>query len=221
MARVPMPRTAKNADFILEPRLGHQEGGQRRLRRGQRLLLGLRGGRAACGLQTPEGKLYREKRKGSSCATSSLTSPPMPTNGPFVAVPAQREAGVTKAFAALSTGEEASGALLRKELSMGTPVQLGRAGACARRYLNGWRTRRPTASATGRSCGRKWCGWRIAAPGLPRNVAKGLCGRMSAEELQAFRAAFSARAAELLPSGHSLRPRQSGGRAEENSQFKI
>lgn len=222
MARAYMPRTAKNADFILELDSGIKK----------EVSVGCAVASASCsvcgadvrraGCKHQKGKLYREKGKEQLCHVV-LDQPTDAYEWSFVAVPAQREAGVTKAFAALSAGEEASGALLRKELSMGTPVQLSGEQALA---LGAYLERLEDAAADGeryreelRAEVVRLCA--IAAPGLPRDVMKGLCGRMSAEELQAFRAAFSARAAELLPVRAQLAPPAKEGRAEENSQFKI
>ena len=118
-------RTEKNAGPDRGDRGGHQEGGQRGVQRGPAGVLRLRRG---------GGRLLPHAgaaATGSSCASRSCADPTDAYEWSFVAVPAQRQAGVLKRY-----GREDA----RGRHSCSSQAALGR------KYLRA-------------SCGGRWCAW--------------------------------------------------------------
>ena len=173
-------RTEKNADLIAEI-----EGGIKK-----EVSVGCSVKRRSCsvcgaeegGCRHIRGELY----DGKLCFTE-LKEPTDAYEWSFVAVPAQREAGVVKRFGRESGRE----ALLRKQAALG------------RRYLQ--ELRREVVRLA-----------MLAEDGLDGEVFAGMAERLEERELQELKKAYEARAAKRFPAVPQLRARSAERRGDES-----
>lgn len=217
VARAYLPRTAKNEDFILELDSGIKK----------EVSVGCAVNRVHCsvcgadlkkeGCAHQKGKVYQGKL---CCAV--LEDPYDAYEWSFVAVPAQREAGVIKARQA-RTGELRDQAELLKAFSGGEELTLSPAEC---QSLGGYMARLQEKARAGELYEKELREEvvslsLIAQPGVPMAVMESLTKRMCLEELKAFQKAFRQAKDRLLPVKPQLTPVKAEEQSQENREFKI
>ncbi|WP_243112578.1 MULTISPECIES: hypothetical protein [Acutalibacteraceae] len=210
-----LPRTEKNADLIA----GLESGIKKEVSVG----CAVRSATCSiCGADLKTGSCEHERGRsygGSLCCTI-LDDPTDAYEWSFVAVPAQREAGVVKSYSdAAGTGSED----LFKALRRGGPVSLTREEAEAL-------TEKIAVLEREAACGRVYReeltkdfvrSAALSKPGIPTGALRRAADGMDLDDLKCFAAAFRRDAERLVP----LTPQLAGAErqipADGNSAFKI
>lgn len=214
VAQAYLPRCDKNTDLILELESGIKK----------EVSVGCAVGKVTCsicGADLKKGGCAHKKGKmyGGQICCAVLDEPTDAYEWSFVAVPAQREAGVIKSFAA---GEESAEDVLKAIASSDGGITL--TGGQARALLKQMESLKSEAE-----CGRqyrmeleksfvKFAG--LSQPELPTETLRHVAAGMSAEDLKCFESAYRKRAEKLLP----LTPQLAGTQKKEsggNAEFKI
>lgn len=173
--------------------------------------------RGVCGIC---GKESCEHKKGGTyggrLAHTVLTEPTDAYECSFVAVPAQRGAGVTKHFA----GEEAVDKLLGQAQAEAVVISKAQAGEIGRRFRAlaekarwGQRYRRELERGV-----LKYSA--IVQPEMPREVMEATVKALGIEELAAMEKTYGRMAERALPLRPQLAP-EPGDREEGNGEFRI
>lgn len=220
VAKAYMPRTAGNADLILELDAGIKK----------EVSVGCAVAKATCsvcgadrktGCRHTKGRRYGPKGEAKLCCTE-LDDPTDAYEWSFVAVPAQREAGVVKAFHPNTEGTYTSEEII-KRLSIGEEITL--CAAECRALLGGMDELRQLAEVGKASREElkkqvvRLSG--IVQPEIPAGVMDAVAQRMSASELKAFQKAFEAKVGTILPVKPQLAPRGRDKEEKGNLEFKI
>lgn len=214
VARAYLPRSKKNEAFILELESGIKK----------EVSVGCSVARETCSICGADrrtggcGHVKGKQYDGVLCCTV-LEEPTDAYEWSFVAVPAQREAGVIKRYT--DKGEcnmeevwkslSGEGELLlhaeeRRQLAKEFAA-LQEQAACGRRY------REELEKSVVRLCG-------IASPEVPMEAMERAAQTMELEDLRAFEKAFRKRAEQVLPLTPQLAPAEKGDLAE-NRDFQI
>lgn len=216
VAQAYLPKSEKNRDFILELDSGIKK----------EVSVGCAVGKVTCsicGADLKNGGCTHVKGKsyGGKICCAVLSEPTDAYEWSFVAVPAQREAGVIKNF---STGAAENAENLKKMLAQADgEIVLSREQG--HQLLKQMESLKDEAE-----CGRlyrgelensfvKYAG--IAQPGIPAETAARVAAGMSVNDLKCFEKAYRQKAGELLP----LTPQLAGAHKTEssglNAEFKI
>jgi hypothetical protein len=216
VAQAYLPKSEKNNDFILEIESGIKK----------EVSVGCAMARAECSICGADLKQTGcEHRKGKSYAGKTcctvLSEPTDAYEWSFVAVPAQREAGVIKSFST-NTAENVEN-LQEMLSSSGATVTLTKTQG--RELLERMETLKKDAE-----CGKlyrdelkknflKYGG--IAQPGIPREVMARVAGDMKVEDLKCFEEAYRKKAGELLPLHPQLAAAEKAENSCGNAEFRI
>ena len=214
VARAYLPRSEKNGDLILELESGIKKEVSVGCSVAKALCSVCGADRRAGGCEHVNGKRYG----GVLCCTV-LDEPTDAYEWSFVAVPAQREAGVIKSFA--ERGDRSMEDIWKSLSGEGELVLNAEDRA---RLAKEFRALREEAA-----CGRQYraqleqnvvklCG--IAAPDLPAQAMERAAKGMELDDLRAFEKAFRRRAEKILPLSPQLAPTGKRG-ATENRDFQI
>lgn len=215
VAKAYLPKSEKNEDFILELESGIKK----------EVSVGCAVARVTCsicgadlkksGCEHSKGKSYGGK---TCCAV--LSEPTDAYEWSFVAVPAQREAGVIKSFSGSGENPEE----LEKSLAQcGGEITLTKAQCAALLEHIGQMQEEA-------ECGRVYraelqksfvkCAG-IAQPGVPVETMERVAAGMSLEDLKCFEKAYRRKAEEVLPLAPQLAAMPKQEHAGGNAQFKI
>lgn len=214
VAQAYLPRCEKNADLILELESGIKK----------EVSVGCAVGKVTCSICGADLKKSgcvhgKGKSYGGQICCAVLSEPTDAYEWSFVAVPAQREAGVIKSFSADAADAEA---VLKAMASADGEITL--TGGQSRALLKQMESLKSEAE-----CGRqyrreleksfvKFAG--LSQPDLPAETLRRVAAGMSAEDLKCFENAYRKKAEELLP----LSPQLAGAKRKEsggNAEFKI
>jgi len=216
VAQAYLPKSEKNSDFILELESGIKK----------EVSVGCAVGKAACsicgsdlkksGCEHVKGKTY-----GTQTCCTVLSEPTDAYEWSFVAVPAQREAGVIKSF---STNSSADVENIEKTIAQ-TQGEIILTKAQGQQLLQRIESLKSEAE-----CGKlyrgelqksfvKYAG--IAQPGIPAEVMNRVAGDMSIQDLKCFEKAYRKKAEELLPLHPQLAAAQKTENFGGNAEFKI
>lgn len=223
VAKAYLPKCDKNTDLIMEIESGMKKEVSVGCAVAERIcsICGANQRLALC--KHKKGKTYSVKGKKEVCSTI-LNNPTDAYEWSFVAVPAQREAGVIKMFVKergettveqiLKSMEEADdGVFLSKEeiqQVMCHMQELEALAVCGKAY------RDEVSRNVVKLCG-------LAQPQISSDVIKRVTDGMNLEDLKVFEKAFRAKAEEVMP----LRPQLAGAQTKEpvkgnqNQAFKI
>lgn len=223
VAKAYLPKCDKNTDLIMEIESGMKKEVSVGCAVAERIcsVCGANQGLVSC--KHKKGKTYNVKGKKEVCSTI-LSNPTDAYEWSFVAVPAQREAGVIKMFAKekgettveqilKSMKEAEAGVFLSQEdvqKMMRYMQELEELAACGKAY------RDEVSRNVVKLCG-------LAQPQISTDVMKRVTESMSLEDLKVFEKAFRAKAEEVMP----LRPQLAGTQTKEvvknnqNQAFKI
>lgn len=215
VARAYLPRSEKNGDLILELESGIKK----------EVSVGCAVAKVTCSVCSADLKKgtcahTRGKRYGGKICCAELSDPTDAYEWSFVAVPAQREAGVIKSYsaAAENTGD------VEKMLSGGEEtVTLTKAQAEAlaallkqreqeAEYGCAYRTRLEASLV--RSAG-------IFQPELPCETVRRMAAGLSLADLQCMEQAYRKKAEQVLPLRPQLAAEESAAQRESNAQFRI
>lgn len=210
VAKAYLPRSDKNRDFILELESGIKK----------EVSVGCSVAQVTCsicGADLKRGGCSHEKGKtyGGKLCCAVLDEPTDAYEWSFVAVPAQREAGVIKSFSGVEDMEKALGAgeeiRLTKEQgrALTEQMRLLKADAeCGRVY-------RAELETSFVKCAS------VAQPGIPAETLRRAAAGMELSDLKSFEKAYRLQANEILP----LSPQLAGAAKREpaggNAPFKI
>lgn len=220
VAKAYLPRCQKNEDFIMELDSGIKK----------EVSVGCAVGRVECSIcrqSVKEGGCRHQKGRrygaGKALCYHRLSEPKDAYEWSFVAVPAQRGAGVVKAFDKTKKGEPMMVEDIMKALESREELTLRREDCEAllekmkelsvlaeegRDYRE--QLRRETVRLGA-----------LAQPGLSTETLEAVSERMSLSELRAFRKAFSKSVEEALPPRPQLMGSEKRAGAKENTEFKI
>ena len=219
VARAYLPRTAKNQDFITELDSGIKK----------EVSVGCAVNRlrcSICGEDLKKGACRHQKGKtydGRLCCTV-LDDPYDAYEWSFVAVPAQREAGVIKMYTPTDTeeGTRTSSDIIKafsegKEMTL-SPEECAEISGCLRELAK----KAEAGEAYERELRQKVVRLSLLSqPGVPKDIMERVAKRMTLEELKAFQKAYRQESGKLAPP----KPQLAGARAEgapiENAEFKI
>jgi len=211
-----LPRSEKNANFILEIESGIKK----------EVSVGCAVGRVTCnicgadlkkgGCAHVKGKIY----DGQTCC-AVLDEPTDAYEWSFVAVPAQREAGVIKSFAG-GFGADTDG-IIKSMTENGGEITLTKEQG--RQILDRMERMRGEAE-----CGRiyrtelqksfvKCAG--LANPDIPAETMSRVAESMGIEDLKCFEKAYRQKADEILPLSPQLAASKKPEKSGTNAQFKI
>mgnify|MGYP001026713976 CR=1 FL=1 len=212
-----MVRTQGNQDLIAEI-----EGGIKR-----EVSVGCAVKRAECSICGSDmGRCAHEKGKrydGRLCCTV-LDDPYDAYEWSFVAVPAQREAGVIKMYTPTDTeeGTRTSSDIIKafsegKEMTL-SPEECAEISGCLRELAK----KAEAGEAYERELRQEVVRLSLLSqPGVPKDIMERVAKRMTLEELKAFQKAYRQESGKLAPP----KPQLAGARAEgapiENAEFKI
>jgi hypothetical protein len=222
VARAYLPRTAKNADLILEIESGIKK----------EVSVGCAVSRVTCsicgsdmkmgGCDHKKGRIYGQGEREQLCC-SVLSEPTDAYEWSFVAVPAQREAGVIKSFLPQKGGAKSMLEILKsmRENPKDTVLTKQEADELVK-YLdgleelaqNGRQYREDICKSVVKLCA-------MAQPELPTEVMRRAADSMTLEDLKAFEKAFQLRVNELLPMRPQLAATDKKPDAQANAEFKI
>lgn len=211
-----LPRSEKNSDFILELESGIKK----------EVSVGCAVGKVTCsicGADLKKGGCAHVKGKtyeGETCC-AVLDEPTDAYEWSFVAVPAQREAGVIKSFAG-QRGENMEDIMKAIAESSGTMTITKEQG---QRILDMVERLKQEAE-----CGKmyraelqksfvKYAG--IAQPGIPAETMNRVAESMGIEDLKCFEKAYRKKADEILPMSPQLAAAQKPEASGLNAEFKI
>lgn len=214
VARAYLPRCEKNENFILELESGIKK----------EVSVGCAVAKVTCSVcgadRRKDGCAHvKGKRYDGVLCCAVLDEPTDAYEWSFVAVPAQREAGVIKSFTEKEErdleevwkslpgeGELVLNAADRRRLAEEVDA-LRKQAACGRQY------REELEKSVVRFCG-------IAAPEVPLQAMERAAQTMPLDDLRAFEKAFRKRAEETLPLTPQLAPAKRGA-STENRAFQI
>ncbi len=223
VAKAYLPRCDKNADLIMEIESGMKKEVSVGCAVAEHICSVCGTDRALTPCGHEKGKVYAKNGKQEVCCVI-LNRPTDAYEWSFVAVPAQREAGVIKMFATVK-GEVTMEQIMEKLRQAQDGVFLsGEEAAQILRYLE--------QTAEYAACGKayreevsrnvvKLCS--LAQPQISPEVMKRVTRSMGLEDLKVFEKAFRAKAEEVVP----LRPQLAAVQTKENSasgvnqEFKI
>lgn len=214
VAKAYLPKSEKNRDFILELESGIKK----------EVSVGCSVAKVTCsicGADLKKGGCEHSKGKsyGGRTCCAVLSEPTDAYEWSFVAVPAQREAGVIKSF----LGSGVSLTELEKAMAERGEITLTKAQSTELlEYIGKMKTEA--------ECGRVYreelkksfvkCAG-IAQPGIPAEAMKRVAESMSIEDLKCFEKAYRQKADEILPLTPQLAAVQKQEHPGENAQFKI
>jgi len=219
VARAYLPRTAKNQDFITELDSGIKK----------EVSVGCAVNRlrcSICGEDLKKGACRHQKGKtydGRLCCTV-LDDPYDAYEWSFVAVPAQREAGVIKMYTPTDTeeGTRTSSDIIKafsegKEMTL-SPEECAEISGCLRELAK----KAEAGEDYERELRQEVVRFSLLSqPGVPKDIMERVAKRMTLEELKAFQKAYRQESGKLAPP----KPQLAGARAEgapiENAEFKI
>lgn len=216
VAQAYLPDSEKNRDFILELESGIKK----------EVSVGCSVARvtcSVCGADLKRDRCRHEKGTayGGKLCCAVLDDPTDAYEWSFVAVPAQREAGVIKSFCAEGAAVETEWKL-EKELGNGEVTLTKEQGGALLERLQ-------TLEADA-DCGRAWraelenslirCAL-VAQPGLSPEVLRRAARGMSIADLKCFEKSYRERAEGLLPLSPQLVPERKTERTGGNAPFKI
>lgn len=211
-----LPKSEKNSDFILELESGIKK----------EVSVGCAVGKVTCsicnadlkksGCEHVKGKAYGEK---TCCAV--LSDPTDAYEWSFVAVPAQREAGVIKSFSTNNLVDVES--IEKAFATMDGDITLTKEQG--KQFLEQIENLKSEAE-----CGKLYraelqksfvvyAG--IAQPGIPAEVMNRVAGSMGIQDLKCFEKAYRKKANEILPISPQLAARHQPENSGENAEFKI
>ncbi len=225
-AQAYLPRTAKNQELILELDSGIKK----------EVSVGCAVAKATCsvcGADLRQGECVHRKGRpypGHDCpAHVVLDEPTDAYEWSFVAVPAQKEAGVIKHYkpgqagsSPAEQGEEQMDSVQKMLETAGEELTLTKAQAqTLRETMKALQSRAADGEAYRADLQNEVLRLCALSPfGLPAGTMRGLAGRMTLAELKAFRAAFEKQAASALPLQPQLAP-QRKSEPIHNDEFKI
>lgn len=214
VAKAYLPKSEKNQDFILELESGIKK----------EVSVGCAVANVTCsicGADLKKGGCEHSKGKsyGGKVCCAVLSEPTDAYEWSFVAVPAQREAGVIKSFSGGMNMDELEKAMTEN----GGEITLTKAQGQA--LLARMEQMKEEAE-----CGRmyrdqlqksfvKYAG--IAQPGIPAETMKRVANGMSIEDLKCFEKSYRKKADDILPLTPRLAAVQKQESAGGNAQFKI
>lgn len=216
VAQAYLPKSEKNTDFILELESGIKK----------EVSVGCAVSKVTCsicgadlkksGCEHVKGKTYEEQ---TCCAI--LSDPTDAYEWSFVAVPAQREAGVIKSFSTKNEPDveniEKTFALMDGDITL-TKEQ-------GKQFLEQIESMKKDAE-----CGKLYraelqksfvtCAG-IAQPGIPAEVMSRVAGSMGIQDLKCFEKAYRQKANEILPISPQLAATHKAENSGGNAEFKI
>lgn len=223
VAKAYLPRCEKNNDFIMEIESGMKKEVSVSCAVARRICSICGADHTSAGCNHRKGKIYIVKGKKTVCSTI-LSYPTDAYEWSFVAVPAQRKAGVIKMFKnekggmvleqILKSMQEAGDGLFltgeEVQTIIGHMEQMQELAACGKAYR----------AEVSRNV-IKFCG--LAQPLISADVMKRVTENMSLADLKIFEKAFRAKAEEIMPlcsqlSGESVKQPAAGN---QNQAFKI
>ena len=210
-------RTEKNADLIAEI-----EGGIKR-----EVSVGCSVARRVCSICGAEGGTCQHtpgQRYGEQLCYLELRDPTDAYEWSFVAVPAQREAGVIKMYTPTDTeeGTRTSSDIIKafsegKEMTL-SPEECAEISGCLRELAKKAEAGEDYERELRQEVVRLSL---LSQPGVPKDIMERVAKRMTLEELKAFQKAYRQESGKLAPP----KPQLAGARAEgapiENAEFKI
>lgn len=217
VARAYLPRTAKNQDFITELDSGIKK----------EVSVGCAVNRlccSVCGEDLKKGSCRHQKGKtydGRLCCTV-LDDPYDAYEWSFVAVPAQREAGVIKMYTP-SEKEARTNSDIMKAFSQEKEVTLS-PEECRifSDYLCELTQKAKAGEAYERELQQEVVRLSLLAqPGVPKQMMEQVAKRMTLEELKAFQKAYRQESEKLLPPKPQLTAVKMESASLENAEFKI
>lgn len=224
VARAYLPRTAKNSDLILEI----ESGIKKEVSVGcavSKVTCSVCGGDMKTGTcNHRKGQIYNQTGKEQLCC-AVLSEPTDAYEWSFVAVPAQREAGVIKAFSPKGKGEDQLDIqeILKSMQKREEDTVLSVQQACElAKYVenleqlaqSGRQYREDICKNVVRLC-------TIAQPTLAPDVMRRAAESMTLDDLKAFEKAFRQRVDEILPMRPQLAANEKKPNAKVNLEFKI
>ena len=217
VARAYLPRTGKNQDFITELDSGIKK----------EVSVGCAVNRlrcSVCGEDLKSGNCRHQKGKtydGRLCCTV-LDDPYDAYEWSFVAVPAQREAGVIKMYTPsekkIRTNSDIVKAFLEEKEVALTPEEC--------KIFSGYLCELTQKAKAGEAYERELQQEVVrlsllAQPGVPKQVMEQVAKRMTLEELKAFQKAYRQESEKLLPPKPQLTGVKTESAPLENAEFKI
>ncbi len=216
-AKAYLPRSEKNSEIILALDSGIKK----------EVSVGCSMGKSICsicGAETRGGSCshIKGRRYGGKLCYAVLSEPRDAYEWSFVAVPAQREAGVIKAFNGSMKGEKNMEDIFKKLGSDGDiTLTHGEVKALLReidslkaKARDGELYREETEAEMTRLCS-------IAEPELPLETIKSVASRMTLDELKAFKRAYEKRMSKIATSAPQLAPTESDKKKRVvNSAYK-
>lgn len=225
VARAYLPRTAKNADLILEIESGIKK----------EVSVGCAVSKVTCsicgndmkigGCHHKKGRIYGQGEKEKLCC-AVLSEPTDAYEWSFVAVPAQRGAGVIKTFLPQKDKKEGERSMTEILKSMrenqGDPVLSKQEADELMKYVDGLEE----LAQSGRQYREDICKnvvklCAMAQPELSPEVMRRAADGMTLDDLKAFEKAFQVRVNELLPMRPQLVASEKKPNAQANAEFKI
>lgn len=215
VARAYLPRGEKNADLILELESGIKK----------EVSVGCAVAKVTCsicGADLKQGTCAhaRGKRYGGKLCCAELSEPTDAYEWSFVAVPAQREAGVIKSY----SPEGVPAAQVEKLLSGGEEtVTLTKAQAEALAALLRQREQEAESGRAYRAQLEKSLARSAAVfqPEIPCETVRRMASSLSLADLQCVERAYREKAEQALPLRPQLAAEESAERRESNAQFQI
>ena len=215
VAKAYLPKSEKNRDFILELESGIKK----------EVSVGCSVARVTCSICGADLKKdgcthVKGRSYGGKLCCAVLDEPTDAYEWSFVAVPAQREAGVIKSFSfGGGSPEEIEKAMadndgeliLSKEQGRALLERMGQLKAeaeCGKRY------RAELQNSFIKCAG-------LAQPGIPADTIRRVAQDMSMEDLQCFEKAYRKKAEEILPLSPQLAAAKNPEQPGSNAQFKI
>lgn len=216
VAQAYLPRCEKNTDLILELESGIKK----------EVSVGCAVGKATCSICGADLKKngcahVKGKTYGGQTCCAVLDEPTDAYEWSFVAVPAQREAGVIKSFTADAADADTE-TVLKAIASANGEITL--TSAQGRALLKQMESLKDDAEYGRQYRGELEAGFvkyaGLAQPDIPTETLRRVASEMSAGDLKCFENAYRKKAEELLP----LTPQLAGVRKKEsggNAEFKI
>ena len=222
VARAYMPRSKKNEDFILELDSGIKK----------EVSVGCSVDSITCSICGEDVKSgICEHIKGREYKLSSgthichmiLDNPKDAYEWSFVAVPAQKEAGVIKAFSAAMEGGELKMQDVIKKLKLGDTVNLTKEQSRELyEYISKLEERAKVGNAYKEELKAEVIKLSaLVQPEIDLNIMKSVTEKMSISELKSFKVSYKSKASGIVPVNPQLVSEKSEIRENLNTQFKI
>ena len=218
VARAYMPCSEKNNDFILEIDSGIKK----------EVSVGCAVGKitcSVCGTDLKYSECHHTKGKsydGKICH-ALLENPTDAYEWSFVAVPAQKEAGVIKAFDYKMKGGDVSMEEIIKQLGSEKEITISKSQSVElSKFISDLKKEAEDGRAYRNELKRevvRLCSF--AQPELDNKIMENVTSKMSISELKAFKKAFITKANEVIPQKPQLFSYQRENFKKQNTEFKI